>query len=32
VLWWQSKHETSSSPGSVIKSARGGGPVIVQLP
>src|SRR5690349_7653100 len=22
VLWWQSRHETSNSPGSVIRSAR----------
>jgi hypothetical protein len=28
VLWWQSKHETSSSPGSVIRSARVGEMVI----
>jgi hypothetical protein len=28
VLWWQSRHETDSSPGPVIRSARVGGPVI----
>jgi hypothetical protein len=32
VLWWQSRHETSSSPGSAIRSDRGGGPVNVQVP
>src|SRR5918994_1054993 len=31
VLWWQSRHVTSSSPGSAIRSARVGGLVIVQL-
>jgi hypothetical protein len=28
VLWWQSRHETDSSPGPIIRSARVGGPVI----
>ena len=28
VLWWQSRHMTSSSPGSAIRSARVGGPVM----
>jgi hypothetical protein len=28
VLWWQSRHETDSSPGPVIRSASVGGPVI----
>jgi hypothetical protein len=28
VVWWQSRHDTSSSPGSAIRSAKGGGEVI----
>src|SRR3954452_20229293 len=32
VLWSQSRHEATNSPGSAIRSARVGGPVTVQLP
>jgi hypothetical protein len=32
ALWWQSRHVTSSSPGSTIRSARVGGLVMVQVP
>src|SRR4051812_49295763 len=32
MLWWQSRHDTSSSPGSTIRSNRVGEPVMVQVP
>src|SRR3954464_14942122 len=31
VLWWQSRHVTSNSPGSTLRSNRVGGPVMVQV-
>jgi hypothetical protein len=32
ALWWQSRHETVSSPGSAIRSASVGELVIIQIP